>query len=323
MNYLYNIKQPPDALSGNVTIYTRRLNLKDGAQLTVRNDSKQNAGTLLVNADYVRLDNKAGITATTQSAQGGNITINSDDLLLLRRNSQISTSAGNAQSGGDGGQININTKFLVAPFLENSDITANAFLGKGGEVNITAAAIFGLVPRSREELQVLLETNNPNELDPARLPSNDITAISQTNPSLSGQVTFNILDTNPGQALTDLPEQPIDVSALVAQGCSGSGSNVAEGKSEFIITGRGGLPPQPGDPLRTEAILANDGTLVAAEKNRSSSVTAKLTTPSRSTQLVEAQGWVLNNKGEVVLTSQPPNVTPDSSDSTQATCYAP
>lgn len=320
---LFGSPPMPSGSSGDVAINTGRLNLVDGGLISVRNQGSGRAGTLKINANSIKLDNQAEITASTESGQGGNIKINSDDWLLMRRNSRISTNAGNAQAGGDGGQINIDTKFLIAPPLENSDITANAFIGKGGNVDITASAIFGFVPRSRAELQTLLRTDNPNELDPSQLPSNDVTAISQTNPSLSGQVTFNILDTGPRQALSDLPEQPVDVSALVTQGCSGSGSNVAEGKSEFMITGRGGLPPQPGDPLRTEAIVANDGILVAPEKNRLSLVTAKVTTPSTSTHLVEAQGWLFNNKGEVVLTSQPSNAKPNSSDSTVVTCYAP
>lgn len=323
LNYLYNIKQPPDALSGNVTIYTERLNLKDGAQITVRNDSTQNAGTLVVNADSVRLDNKAGITASTQSGQGGNIKINSDNLLLMRRNSQISTSAGNEQARGDGGQINIDTRFLVAPPLENSDITANAFSGNGGNVSISASAIFGFVPRSREELQTLLRTDNPNELDPSRLSSNDVTAISQTNPSLSGQVTFNTLDIGPRQALTNLPEQVVDVSALVAQGCSGSRNNVGKRTGEFIITGRGGLPPQPGEPVETQARVVDNDTLEAVKGQRSALENTTVITPSSRSKLVEAQGWVFDEQGEMILTAQPPNATPDNSSFTQANCYAP
>ena len=55
---------------------------------------------------------------------------------------------------------------------ENSDITANAFQGDGGKINITTNAIFGL------------------EYQPQLTPKSDITASSQF--GLSGQV---ILDT--------------------------------------------------------------------------------------------------------------------------------
>ncbi|MEH2180153.1 hypothetical protein [Nostoc sp.] len=42
------------------------------------------------------------------------------DLLLLRRGAQISTNTGTAEKGGDGGNININSKFIVAVPKENS-----------------------------------------------------------------------------------------------------------------------------------------------------------------------------------------------------------
>ena len=62
------------------------------------------------------------------------------------------------------------------------------FEGNGGRVTINAAGIFGMIPRSREELVNLLGTNNPKELSPSQLPTNDITAISQQNPDFSGTV---------------------------------------------------------------------------------------------------------------------------------------
>lgn len=313
----------PQGKSGDVRIDTNKLIIQDEGQVSVINEGTGDAGIIKIGSPLVFLDTNGSLTAETRNGVGGNIKINSDDLFVMRRNSRISTSAGNAQAGGDGGQININTKFIIAPPLENSDITANAFKGEGGNVNITASTIFGLVPRSREELQTLLRTDNPNELDPSRLPSNDVTAISQTNPSLSGQVTLNRLDTEPRQVLTNLPQQLVDLSRLIAQGCSGSGDNVGKITSEFIITGRGGLPPQPGDPLRAEARVINNATIESVKEQGLVLENTMLVTGSNPSQLVEAQNLVLNAQGEMVLTAQLPNATPDNSSSTQVTCYAP
>jgi large exoprotein involved in heme utilization and adhesion len=110
------------------------------------------------------------------------------DLLQLRRNSQISTNAGKAQAIGDGGNITINAPngFIVAKPQENSDITANAFTGSGGKVQINATGIFGIAPRSREDLARQLGINDPIKLDSQNLFTSDITAISQTNPTLNG-----------------------------------------------------------------------------------------------------------------------------------------
>ncbi len=110
---LLGLPNVPSGNAGNVFITTKNLMLDDYAQVTVRNDGLGKAGTLEIDANSVRLENKVGITASTESGQGGNIKINSDDWLLMRRNSQISTNAGNAQTGGDGGQINIEIKSLM------------------------------------------------------------------------------------------------------------------------------------------------------------------------------------------------------------------
>lgn len=69
------------------------------------------------------------------------------DLLLMRDNSQISTSAGTARAGGDGGNIDINAQLVAA--TENSDIRANAFEGKGGNIDIDASSVFGFEESDR------------------------------------------------------------------------------------------------------------------------------------------------------------------------------
>jgi filamentous hemagglutinin family protein len=304
-------EQTPSSLSarsigvadaGNITVETQQFNILDGARVNASSSGTGSAGKITLIIRSLQLD-RGSVVVETQSGNGGDINLQAQDLLLIRNNSKISATAGIAGNGGDGGNITINTPFIFAVPLENSDTIANAFKGRGGNIDITAQAIFGIQPRNQDT------------------PQSDITASSEL--GINGTVRINTPDIIPSQGLVNLPEQVIDVSRLVAQGCSGSGGNVGRGTGEFIITGRGGLPPQPGEPLRAEAIVANDDKLVAGEKNRSSSVAAKVPTPSTSTQLVEAQGWLFNNKGEVVLTSQPPNATPDSSGSTQATCYAP
>lgn len=303
LNFIYNIRQAPTGSTGNVKINTGSLSVREGGQISVRNDGVGKAGELRINANSIKLDNQAGITASSQSGQGGNIEINSSDLLLMRRTSEISTSAGNAQAGGDGGQININANFVVAPSSENSDITANAFKGRGGNIEIAAQGIFGIESRTR------------------LTPLSDITASSAL--GINGTVQINTLDTNPINGLVSLLPTVVDSSRLVAQDCSAREDSLARGRSKFIISGRGGLPPQPGDPLRAEATVFSQDTPKAGEENHLEKVMVVLPNRSTPTQTVEAQGWMINNQGQVVLTAQPPNVTPYSSRSTQVTCYAP
>lgn len=89
-------------------------------------------GELTINTKQLRL--KDGAQTSSWSENGSNIILSVDDLLVLLNNSQISTSAGTPQAGGNGGNINIDTGLIVAISQENSDITANAFNGQGGNI---------------------------------------------------------------------------------------------------------------------------------------------------------------------------------------------
>lgn len=274
---------------GSVTLTTGQLNVQDGATATVSSQGIGNAGNLEVTANSIRLGNGGKLLSTsTFGIGGGDITLNSQDLLLLRNKGEISTSAGGS---GKGGNINIDTDLLVG--TENSDITANAFEREGGFIQITSEGIFGL--EIREQL-----TEN-----------SDITAFSQKDPSLNGVVEINRPDIDPSTDLVILPAQIIDISGLVAQGC-GAGGNLAKGTSELVVTGRGGLPPTPTEATRSDTTLVDLGAPILAGENRlSAEMPSNTNTNSDSTTLVEAQGWVIGSKGEVILTANPPTVTPD------------
>ena len=299
---------------GDLKITTRQLVVQDDAEVTVGSQGSGRAGNLEVTAHSIWLDNQAKLTAETTSGKGGNITLQNLDLLLLRRNSQISTTAGIGQQGGDGGNITINAPsgFIVAASRENSDIIANAFSGQGGRVTINTSGIFGIAPLSRQDLERL----RPNDLNPRQLLTNDITAISQTNPSLSGTVELKTPDVDPSRGLVNVPVEPVHTE--VAQGCY-AGS--AQAQSEFIITGRGGLPPNPGDALTTDAVQVDLVTLDPSNDNRKSPpVTTNPTKPTPK-PIVEATGWVINAKGEVELVANAPT-TPHGSWQNPVSCRA-
>ena len=332
---------------GNITINSGSFSLRDGALLTASTLGQGNAGTIKVNAaDFINisgkssnfnsglfvnsqsttgiagdiivtsprvtLDNGGTLNAQSASGNGGDINLQTD-LLLLRRGAQISTTAGKAQAGGDGGNININAPsgFVVAGVNENNDITANAFNGSGGRVTINSAGIFGMTVRSREDLVRLIGTN----LDPQQLPTNDITAISQTSPNLSGTVDLNIPDTDLNSGLVNLPTIPIDTE--VAQACTPGSS---QANSKFVVTGRGGLPPTPTEALNPDAIAVDWVTLQPESKNNHNAASSPSPTTPESKPIVEAQRWIINHKGEVVLIASAPTATPHSSWQTLANC---
>ncbi|MDZ8085064.1 MAG: filamentous hemagglutinin N-terminal domain-containing protein [Nostoc sp. DedQUE12b] len=304
-------------ISGSAT-FKRRVRGIDGnlvedesanSGLFVRSRGSKGAGNLQVKSPFIRLDNGGEITAETASGNGGNITLHNLDLLLLSGNSQISATAGTEGAGGDGGKITINAPngFIVAKPNENSDITANAYNGNGGTVTINATKIFGIASLTSEDLK-RLRPNDPNP-DPRKLQTNDITAISQTRPDLNGIVEINTLNVDPYQGLINLPAVP--VNSQVSQVCQ---ARTAQNESSFTIAGRGGLPPNPrSQPLTPDAVQVDWVTLNPKGENHSSTNVSNQANSSSPAPIVEAQGWVKNTKGEVVLTADAPTVLPHSS----------
>jgi filamentous hemagglutinin family protein len=288
----------PSGASGDVTIKTLALSVTDGGLINVKNDGSGNAGTVRVNASSIVLENLGGITAATASGVGGNIFLQAQNLLALGGSAITATALdreGNGGNGGNGGNITIDTDTLVA--LENSDITANATASFGGRVSINAQGIFGTEFRSQ------------------LTPESDITASSSLGAEFSGMVEIQTPDVDTSFGLVLLPHQVIDASEQITAGCAADKGN------EFTIVGRGGLPPNPGGILSSETVLADLGTATvqSGSNDFGSAISTNPTSPS-PTQIVEAQGWVVNLNGQVVLTANAPLVTPHIPWLTAATC---
>jgi large exoprotein involved in heme utilization and adhesion len=266
--------------------------IQNGAKLSVNSRGSGIGGDIFLQANSLTLD-QGTISAETAKEKGGNIRLEVADLLLMSDESKITTNAGiqsQAEAIGDGGNIKIDTQFLVAPPSKpkGSDITANATYGDGGSVDITATGIFGIEFRDK-----------PRDF------LNDITASSEFggNP---GVVNINRL-IDPSRNLVELPATVVDPNDQIAQNPCSKG--VA---SEFTITGRGGLPPSPNEDLSQEATQVGLVEPVSTVSNikplqkTSSSHNSKSQIPS---PIVPAQGWIFNNKGEVILTAYNPKVT--------------
>ncbi|MGK7945506.1 MAG: filamentous hemagglutinin N-terminal domain-containing protein [Microcystaceae cyanobacterium] len=158
----------PEGEGGNVVIETGRLTITEGALISASTISPENAGNIEINVDdTLSLNRNAQITATTNSnGNAGNIRLTVGNKLEVNQNSQISTAAlGNFTGEGglieintnalqlqnrsgitvrsegnrDSGNINLNVRGLFS--ATNSDITANANQGSGGEITLSAAAI--------------------------------------------------------------------------------------------------------------------------------------------------------------------------------------
>ncbi|MCA1993588.1 MAG: filamentous hemagglutinin N-terminal domain-containing protein [Coleofasciculus sp. S288] len=271
---------------GDLKITTGQLFIRDGAQVSVSSSGPGNAGNLTVVADSIWLDNQGKLTGTTVSGIGGNTRLQVQDLILMRNESAIATTA---ENNGSGGNITINAPFIVAVSEENSDIVANADQGSGGRITINADAIFGL------------------EYRPKLTPLSDINASSNVE-GLDGIVELNTPDIDPSRGLTNLPTQPVDTE--VTQSCSVSGS---QNRSEFVLTGRGGLPPTPREALGINPVEVEWVSLNSESENPSGSAMSANPNRSTPTRIVEAQGWVRGVNGEIMLVATAPTVTPHGS----------
>jgi large exoprotein involved in heme utilization and adhesion len=280
---------------GSIQVQSNSLYLANHGHITSRSKETGNAGKIWLQANSLTLEGGAFITSESVSGKGGDIRLDAGKLLLLRHNSLISTTAGNNQNGSDGGNITIHTPFIVAVPKENSDITANAFKGRGGNINITTFGIYGL------------------KYGPRLTPKSDITASSDF--GVQGVVEINSLGIDPTRGLGFLPVQ--SASPDIPQVCK---PGAGQADSEFINTGRGGKPPSPGDTLSSNPGWVDLGTSTPRVEN--SSELARVMQPKSPTAvpIIEAQGWVIGSNGEVILTASAPAVTPYSSWSTPAAC---
>jgi filamentous hemagglutinin family protein len=268
---------------GNLTLSTGDLNIQNQAEVTVSSKGTGTAGSLFVDANQIYLDNQGRIRADTTGG-GGNITLRSP-LILLRHGSNISTNA--TGSNILGGNIGIDTRFLVAIPSENSDISANSEDFRGGNVSINAYSLFGIEPRLRPT------------------PSSDITATGATL-ALAGTINVNTVIIDPTSGLVPLPTDVVDASRLIATGCAATQGN------SFVVTGRGGLPPNPEQQLDDDAEWLDRRQLVVAQHTQQptdNSPTPHTLKPTAHTRLIEATGWQITPTGKVILVATTPDPT--------------
>ncbi|MGK7890018.1 MAG: filamentous hemagglutinin N-terminal domain-containing protein [Leptolyngbyaceae cyanobacterium] len=302
-----------------------RLEINDGAILSVSSfgrgviggqdtdEANQIAGNIFIAANTIDMDNdlvnatperERGIFAETGEGNSGNITITADSILLLRGSTRISTSAGIALRRGEGGNITISTAddgFIIAEPFGNDDITSNAFNSFAGRTELNAEQVFGLTVRTGDDLRELLGTDDPAKLDTEFLPTSDVTAISQVDTNLDGEVFINVAGVDPSRGLAELPSGLVDGSDLIAEVCP-TGPGASDRLGNFTVTGRGGLPPTPANTPGTDDLFTDwveYPTGAEPDPGDDSSLEA---VPDA---IVEAQHWHVDDNNNIVLVASP------------------
>ncbi len=286
--------------AGNINIVNpQNIEIRDGGAIIVNSLGSGRGGDVRVQAGNLLL-NRGSITAVTSSTDGGDINLQLGKTLILRNASLLSTTAGEANSGGNGGNIIINAPFIVAVPKENSDITANAFTGAGGNIRIDAQGIFGIEARSQL-------TNTASE----------ITASSEF--GVQGEIAIAQPDIDPTQGLIELPQDVVDASGQIGQLCPRGELAFRRPLNKFIVTGRGSLPPSPLQPLSGKIGVRP---LASLDEDNSAKVSptpnSQLPTPS----IIEAQAFMKTADGGIALVANVP-VSILSASMTTPACVAP
>ncbi|AFZ02485.1 beta strand repeat-containing protein [Calothrix sp. PCC 6303] len=262
--------------AGTVNITSDTVKVRDSAEVTVSNTGTGDAGNLNITANNIYLDNKASLRSEVKGGSQGNINLQANDVLLLRRGSNITT---NATGTSTGGNIDITAGVVVALPDEDSDIVANAVRGSGGNIQINTQGILGLKFR------------------PQTTEKSDITASSQF--GVSGTVQINNIGVDPNSGLVELPSNVTDPSQQIASGCS------ANQGSSFVATGRGGIPQNPSQDVRSDtsaglySLRTWSDTRDISTYRKTQPIQAEI--PQLPETLVQATGWYRNVQGKIEL----------------------
>lgn len=222
------VVQPFGGSSGNITISAQNLLMMDDARINTRTGAASNAGNITISLGDTFRANNGVVVARSDQSGGGQIDIRAKRI-VLQGNSDIVTSV--ASGAGNGGNITLTAKGIVA--LDDSDILAFARDGKGGNITFRTPVFLSRNYRPA-----------PSGTDPATLDGNNRVDISASG-AVSGVIAV------PGDSfiqngVVQLPDTLADPSNQIDRRCipKGAGHN-----SSFVITGTGGIPASPTDPL--------------------------------------------------------------------------
>ena len=266
--------------AGNVRIETEQFRVRDGGSVNVSSTASGIPGNINISANETLLDNQSQLRASSEAGQGGNIRLQSDDVRLF--NESIILASGSESGQTFEGNIEIDANLLL--LLGSSGIITDAFNPTGGSnINIR--------PLGSSQLGLLQSTDSI------------ISAAGEL--SIDNTLNFDPLE---------VPQvEVVDPATLIAQDPCKQGQD-----SEFIITGRGGIAPNP-----TQSLTSIEG-LIELESPLIEPVTPQVNhSPQPSQQqlqkrennivdsrtIVPARGWIENENGDIILVGYDPTKT--------------
>lgn len=235
---------------GNIRIQTKELTIADQATISAASTGGGDGGNIDLTAGILALIDGASITArSARSGNAGSITLNTDT--FLSKNSTVTTEA--RQAGG--GKIELSSGRIVELVDSGVTTTVQGGTGDAGNINVTtpAMALNGSTVRAQADAGNGGNITIGTDLFLAS-PDSVVTASSQT--GVSGTVDIRGVVNNLSGSLTSLTQAYQDSPALTADRCAG---RIQEGSiSSFVVTGRSGIPLQPGGLLPSSLLFTQE-----------------------------------------------------------------
>lgn len=200
---------------GDISITTPEVRLINQSVVSAKSSGGGNAGDINITATDIFWMEDSAVTTESTQADGGNIKINTEDMVNLW-DSEITASVGGGRDTV-GGNINIDPQFVT---LSNSKVIANAFEGRGGNIQISTDVFIS-------DLDSVVDASSQMGID--------------------GIVDILAATKVVGQSLKPLSEKYKSAVALLRESCT---ARAAGGKySSFVVSGRDALPIEPGGLL--------------------------------------------------------------------------
>ena len=254
---------------GNINITAgNSVTLTNGASISASSTGQGSAGDIHINAGQNFTATNTLVTTEALHSSGGTIKITTNPNGTVQLTDSIISASVNNGVGG-GGSVNIDPQFVI---LQNSQISANAVFGPGGNIFITTNLLLpdSFRPASSRPLHNLV----------SKAP---IVIQSPISPA-SGKIV-------------PLGQKPLLPTSLISQRCAAlAGGNI----SSFTVAGRDALPAEPGGwvstPLALSMSESEDGTVKEVGLHTTPSETAEAI-PVLSLRKIAPPGFLTQSFG--------------------------
>jgi filamentous hemagglutinin family protein len=295
-NFITKEEVPATGDAGNININSSELIvITDRGSINSSSVGQGKAGNIFIQARSLKLDNNSVISAATTQSDGGNITLKVNDNLELRNQSNLSASVGGT---GNGGNINIDTRFLITSPQDNSDIITTAKFGIGGNISIKALGVFGTSEQDKLTQFSDLTASSDFGTDGTVILSNYYTTLKTT-------------ETDSGIQLAKVPFDFTPNSCYATRHYQ---------KNKYVQTGRGGIPLDAKDSLTTEHTW-EDWRILEQESSQKVKTENLVSHDLDSSSINPIQGWTVDRQGKIILTANPIMVTPHPPEIATTGCY--